>query len=305
MANKTYDIIVVGAGPAGMTAAIYAARSEKSVLIIEKESFGGQMALAPKIENFPSIKSVSGEKLADMMMEQMMELGVLFELEEVEKLVKIENEFLVETNYNSYKSKAVIFATGATHRHIGVLNEEKYLGNGLSYCAVCDGAFYKGKEVAVIGDGNSALQYALDLANYCPKVYVCTLFDKFFGDQVLVTRLKQKENIIIKPNISLKNFIGDGSLESLEFENLKTKEREILDVKGVFIAIGQYPVTNVIKNLVELDKDGYVISDDLLLTKVEGLFVAGDCRTKNVRQVTTAISDGAVAACNAINYLNQ
>ncbi len=305
MKDNLYDILVVGGGPAGMTAALYARRSDKKVLILEKESFGGQMALAPKVENYPSIKTISGQELSDQMLDQIMELGVEFDLEEVIKIEKNDNIFVVTTNYREYKALSVIISTGATHRHIGILNEEAWLGKGLSYCAVCDGAFYKGEEVAVVGDGNSALQYALDLSSYCKKVFICTLFDKFFGDLVLVKRLKEKDNIEVISNMSFQKIHGEGHIDYLEFENTKNHQRFNLKVSGVFIAIGQVPNNDIIKNLANIDKDGYVICDENLSTKTEGLFIAGDCRTKKVRQITTAISDGAVAALKAINYLNQ
>ena len=303
MSNSIYDIIIVGAGPAGMTAALYARRSDKTVLILEKENFGGQIALAPKVENFPTLESTTGQELADKLLNQIMELGTEFELEEVFKIEKENDIFTVTTNYNEYQSRTVIIATGAKHKKMGLEKEEEFLGKGLSYCAVCDGAFFKNEEVAVIGDANSALQYALDLSTYCPKVYVCTLFDCFFGDQILVDRLLQKENIEIIHNISLIDLKGTDSLEGLVFENTKTKEHLTIPVKGVFIAIGQVPNNEIVKNLVDIDNQGYVITDETLLTKTKGLFVAGDCRTKNVRQATTAVSDGAIAAIQAIKLL--
>lgn len=305
MKDNKYDIVIVGGGPAGLSAAIYAARSNKRVLILEKETFGGQMALAPRVENYPSIKSISGQGLADQMFEQAIELGVNFDLEEVSKIEKIRNIFNVTTNYNKYEALSVVVATGASHRHIGIPNESEWIGRGLSYCAVCDGAFYKGEEVAVIGDGNSALQYALNLSGFCPKVYLCTLFDKFFGDQILVNRLKEKSNIEIIHNISLKKINGETKLESLEFENTIDHQVFKLKVAGAFIAIGQIPNNDIVKNLVKTDKEGYIISDESLTTSIDGLFVAGDCRTKKVRQVATAVADGAVAATQAINYLDQ
>lgn len=301
--DNIFDIIVVGCGPAGMAAALYAARSDKSVLILEKENCGGQIALAPKVENFLSIDSISGSELADRMFSQVLELGVSFELECVLKVEKIDDLFHITTDYNTYVSRSCIIATGAKHKHIGIKEEEKFLGKGFSYCALCDGAFYKGEDVAVIGDGNSSLQYALDLSNYCNKVYVCTLFDKFFGDKVLVNRLYKKDNIEIIHNISLVGALGKDSLETLVFDNLIDHSVFNLNVTGAFIAIGQEPDNDIIKDLVKLDKAGYVIAGEDLLTDTKGLFVAGDCRTKGVRQAVTAINDGAVAALQAIKYL--
>lgn len=305
MENKIYDIIIVGAGPAGMTAALYAKRSNKTVLILEKEAIGGQISLAPKVENFPTIKSITGAELSDMMFEQVMDLGVEFELEKVEQIEKVNNEFIVTTDYNTHIARSVIIATGAKHKMIGLKNEEDFIGKGLSYCATCDGSFFKGEDVAVIGDGNSALQYALQLSDICQKVYVCTLFDKFFGDSVLVERLHQKSNIAVIPNISLVDIKGNENIDELVFENMLDKSIFTLPVKGCFIAIGQNPDNDIIKNLVEINKAGYAVVDETTMTKTPGLFVAGDCRTKQVRQATTAVSDGAVAAMQAVGYLNQ
>ena len=301
--NNIYDIIIVGAGPAGMTAALYALRSDKKVLIIEKETCGGQIALAPKVENYMTRNSISGIELADKMFEQIMDLGVEFELENVEKIDKVEDLFHITTDYNKYLAKSVILAMGVKQRKIGVLNEDKWIGSGISYCVACDGAFYKGKDIAVIGDGNSALQYALELSSYCPKVYVCTLFDKFFGDKVLVDRLLNKDNIEVIHNVSLKQIIGDDTFEGMVFEDTKTKEEVKVTSSGVFIAIGHIPSNDIVKNLVDIDKDGYIISNEDCTTKTPGLFVAGDCRTKIIRQVSTAVADGSVAALQAVKYL--
>ena len=301
--NNIYDIIIVGAGPAGMTAALYALRSDKKVLIIEKETCGGQIALAPKVENYMTRNSISGIELADKMFEQIMDLGVEFELENVEKIDKVEDLFHITTDYNKYLAKSVILAMGVKQRKIGVLNEDKWIGSGISYCVACDGAFYKGKDIAVIGDGNSALQYALELSSYCPKVYVCTLFDKFFGDKVLVDRLLNKDNIEVIHNVSLKQIIGDETFEGMVFEDTKTKEEVKVTSSGVFIAIGHIPSNDIVKNLVDIDKAGYIISNEDCTTKTPGLFVAGDCRTKIIRQVSTAVADGSVAALQAVKYL--
>lgn len=301
--DNIFDIIVVGCGPAGMAAALYATRSGKKVLILEKETIGGQMALAPKVENYLSIESISGASLADKMFEQVCSLGVLFELENVESIEKIDDMFYISTDYSKYVSKSVIIATGAHHKKIGIPNEDKFLGNGLSYCALCDGAFYKGEEVAVIGDGNTALQYALDLSNYCKKVVVCTLFDKFFGDSVLVDRLETKENIEVLSNVELVNMHGEEEVKTLHFNDTQTGLDATIDVKGVFIAIGQEPNNDIVKKLTKLDDKGYIIASEDLVTDTPGLFVAGDCRTKSTRQISTAVADGAIAALAAVKYL--
>ena len=300
------DIIIIGAGTAGMTSALYALRSGKSVLILEKESFGGQIAFSPRVENFPSIKQISGSDFANNLFEQVMDLGAEFELEEVLEVNKEGNFFKVRTDYNEYFAKAVIIATGVKHRHIGVPGEEDLVGKGVSYCATCDGAFYKGEEVALIGDGNTALQYSILLSNYCKKVYVCTLFDKFFGDLTLVETLKKKENVEIIPNISLISFKASDKLEGLVFKYTNNPLETIeLKVPACFIAIGQIPDNKIFKDLVDLDNDGYIIADEYLKTRTKGLFVAGDCRVKKIRQLTTAVSDGATAAINATSYIDK
>ncbi|MEG2159549.1 MAG: FAD-dependent oxidoreductase, partial [Clostridia bacterium] len=176
-----FDVIIIGAGPAGLTSALYCLRSGKSTLILEKETIGGQISLSPRVENFPSIKAISGSEFSDRLFEQVTQLGAEFELDRVTNLVKDKDVFEVTTEYSKYEAKSVIIATGVQHRHIGVEGEDELVGKGVSYCAVCDGAFYKGEEVALIGDANSALQYALLLSNYCNRVTVCTLFDSFFA----------------------------------------------------------------------------------------------------------------------------
>ncbi len=299
-----YDIIVVGAGASGMTAALYALRNGKKVLVIESDSLGGQIATSPRLENYPSIKAISGEEFADNLFEQITSLGAEIEIEKVVKIDKQDNNiFKVFTEYNEYEAKSVIIAAGVKHKHLKT-NREDLVGRGVYYCAICDGAFYKDREVAVIGDANTALQYSLLLASYCKKVYVYTLFDKFFGDANLVTALRKKENIEVRPNTSVVNFIGDNELTAIEYED-KDKKLCRHEIPAVFVAIGQVPDNKAFTNLVDLDKDGYIISDETCKTKTAGLFVAGDCRTKAVRQVATAVADGAVAATNASIYLES
>lgn len=287
-----------------MTAALYAKRSGKTVKIFEKESFGGQIASSPKVENFPSIKEISGLELSNNMFEQIMELGVEFECEDVLEITKENDCFKVTTDYNTYLASSVIIAAGVKHKTLNLEHEEELIGKGVSYCAVCDGAFYKGKDVAVIGDANTALQYTLMLSDICNKVYLCMLFDKFFADQTLVDRLKEKENIIVTKEISLKEFLHHEELTGLRFENTQTHQELSFSVDACFVAIGQVPNNDRFSNLVDLDDKGYIISSDTT-TKTEGLYVAGDCRTKQVRQLTTAVGDGAIAAMNAVNYINK
>ena len=300
-----YDLIVVGAGAAGMTSALYALRNGKKVLVFESESLGGQIATSPRLENYPSIKEISGEQFADNLFEQITALGAEVEIEKVVGIEKADGVFTVKTEYNEYKAKSVIIAAGVKHKHLRTKSErDDLVGKGVYYCAICDGAFYKGKEVIVIGDANTALQYALLLSGYCKKVYVYTLFDKFFGDNMLVKALRSKDNIEVRPNTSVIDFIGDTELTAIEYKdadgNIKHHE-----IPAVFVAIGQIPDNKAFLPLVDLDKDGYIIADETCKTKTEGLFVAGDCRTKAVRQVATAVADGAVAATQASMYLES
>lgn len=300
-----YDIVIIGGGAAGMTAALYSLRSGKTVLLIEKETIGGQISKSPRVENFPSIKEISGTEFSDNLFDQIMDLGCDFELDTITGIHKENNIFYINGMFSNYEAKSVIIATGLEHRKINIEHEDDLIGNGVSYCAVCDGAFYKDEDVCLIGDGNTALQYSILLSNYCKKVYVCTLFNKFFGDDLLVKKLKERENIEIIHNISLKKFLFDTDLNGLIFENTKDNSSLELKVKACFIAIGQIPNNNIFENLVELDNNGYILVDENLETKTEGLFVAGDCRQKKVRQLTTAVSDGAMASVGAVNYIDK
>ena len=299
------DIIIIGAGTAGMTSALYALRNGKTVKIFEKETIGGQIASSPRVENFPTHNRISGLELSEKLFDQIIELGAEFEFGNVIAIKKNgEGDFWVLTDDGDiYYSRSVIIASGVKHKTINLPNEEKLIGHGVSYCAVCDGAFFEGEEVALIGDGNTALQYAILLSNYCKKVYVCTWFDKFFGDEAHVKVLRQQPNIEVIPNVSCTAFIGEEELTGLQFKKRLTGEDFTLNVKGCFVAIGQVPDNENFANLVDLDETGYVIADESGITKTAGLFVAGDCRTKKVRQLTTAVGDGANCAMNACSYI--
>ena len=301
---KQYDIIIVGGGPAGMTAALYALRNNKTVLILEKEAFGGQIATSPRLENYPTIPSISGSEWSDLVFSQITDLGAEFELEEVEKIEKEGKKFHITTNYNEYDCKAVIIANGVKPRKMGLPNEEELTGKGVSYCAVCDGPFYKGKEIYLIGDANTALQYSLLLASYCPKIHMITLFDKLFGDQILIDRVLQAENIDIRHNLLLKELKGEKQLEEIVFEDTQTKEILSFKTDNVFIAIGQVPQNEAFKDLIELDH-GFIVTDELMNTSFPGIFAAGDTRKKENKQVITACNDGAVAAMSAVKYINS
>lgn len=301
-----YDVIVIGAGAAGMTSALYALRNNKKVLVLESESLGGQIAMSPRLENYPSIRLISGEEFADNLYNQITDLGADLEIEKVIKLEKGEDKiFTVYTEYNTYQSKTVIIAAGVKHKHLRTKSErDDLVGKGVYYCALCDGPFYKDREVAVIGDANTALQYSLLLAGYCKKVYIYTLFDKFFGDKAHVKALLSKDNIEWRPNTSVVDFIGEDELTAIEYKDAdgEIKRHEL---PAVFVAIGQVPDNKVFEEFVELDKMGYIVSDENCMTKTEGLYVAGDCRTKAVRQVVTAVADGGIAATNACLYIDS
>ena len=299
-----HDIIVIGGGPAGMTAALYALRNNKSVLILEKEAFGGQIATSPRLENYPTIESISGSEWADRLFEQVTNLGAEFELEEVESIEKIDNVFHIKTNYAEHEALAVIVANGVKPRKMGLPNEDDLVGKGVSYCAVCDGPFYKGKEIYLIGDANTALQYALLLSGYCPKIHMLTLFDKLFGDQILIDRVLQTENIDIRHNLLLKKLVEkDGELVSIELEDTISKEKVVFETNNCFIAIGQVPQNDFLKGIIELNK-GFIETDESMRTKIPGLFAAGDTRVKENKQVITACNDGAIAAMSAVKYIN-
>lgn len=301
-----YDIIVIGAGAAGMTSALYALRNGKKVLVLEGESLGGQIATSPRLENFPSIKAISGEEFADNLFEQITDLGAEVEIEKVTGIEKkAEGAFTVRTEYSEYEGKSVIIAAGVKHKHLKTKHDrEDLVGKGVYYCAVCDGPFYKGKEVALIGDANTALQYALLLSGYCKKVYMYTLFDKFFGDESLVKAVRAKDNVEVRPNTSVVDFIGEDELTAIEYTD---KDGSLCrqEIPAVFVAIGQVPDNAAFAGVADLDEAGYIIADETCKTRTPGVFVAGDCRTKAVRQVSTAVSDGAIAATNASLYLES
>lgn len=298
-----YDCIIVGGGPSGMSAALYLLRNEKSVLVLEKENFGGQIANSPKVENFPSIKQISGLDFSNNLFDQINDLGVSFELEDVLEIKKEDNLFRVITNYNEYVSKTVILANGVKHRLMNLSNEENLIGKGISFCAVCDGPMLKGKEAYLIGDANTALQYALLLSDYCTKVNMFTLFDKFFGDEMLIEKVKNNDQIVVRNNMNLISYIGEDKLTGLIFENTIDKTKTEFLTDNVFIAIGQIPQNDRFSSLVDLDK-GYILTNEKMETKTKGLYAIGDTRKKEVRQLVTATSDGAIAALNVIKYLS-
>lgn len=300
-----YDVIVIGAGTAGMTAGIYARRAGKTVLIIEKKNYGGQIINTPEVENYPGISKVSGFTFANNLYNQTRELGAEFKFEEVIKIQNNSGYKVVVTNKTKYQGKTVIIATGAKNRPLGVNNEDKLTGAGVSYCATCDGAFFRGKDVAVVGGGNTALEDALFLSDYCNLVYVVHRRNEFRGEKGLTDILKEKGNVKFVFDSVVKSIKGEQSVEGLEILNVKKNTLSEIKVQGAFIAIGQMPDNEKFSDMVELDGKGYIKADETCTTNTEGVFVAGDCRTKQVRQLTTATSDGAVAALAACSYINK
>lgn len=295
-----YDVIIVGAGCAGLTAAVYALRAGKTVLILEAETIGGQISSSPKVENFPSIKSISGAEFSSNLFDQATDLGADFELDRVEKVINGDVKKVI-TEYGEYECKALILATGVKHRKLDLENVDDYEGNGISYCAVCDGAFFKGMKVAVNGGGNSALQSAEMLSEICEKVYLIHRRDTFRGEKTHVERLEKIPNIEFVLNSTVTKLSGDGALESIEITDTQTKDTTTLEVSGLFAMIGQIPQNSVFADVVELDEAGYIKAGEDCKTSADGIYAAGDCRTKAIRQLTTAAADGAVAALAAIN----
>lgn len=299
------DVIIVGGGPAGMGVALNLLRAGRGVLILECNAFGGQMATSPRLENVPGIKSISGVEYTDQLFEQITDLGAEFELEEVLEIKPKDKGFTVKTNYNEYECNAVVLANGCSHRKMGLPKEDELVGKGISYCAVCDGAFYVGHEACIIGDANTALQYALMLSNYCPKVHIFALFNHLFADQILIDRIRNDSKFDVTYNVSLQEFLGEDELTGLRFKNTQDESELIVNTNNVFIAIGQKPHNEPFKNLVELDKHGFVVTNELMETSVPGIFAVGDTRKKDVRQVITALGDASVAAVMIDRYLRN
>ena len=298
-----YDIIVIGAGPAGLTAAIYARRAEKSVLVLEKETFGGQITHSPLVENYPGYLQMSGNEFAEKLLEQALHLEAEIELDEAKAIEDHGDYKRVICENGSFDGKTVILATGSRHRQLGVPREDDFVGAGVSYCAVCDGAFYRGKTVAVIGGGNSALQEAVMLSELCKQVTLVQNLAFFTGEQKLLEKLKQKDNVSFVTSSVVDALHGDAELTGITIRNTETGETQTLSVDGIFVAIGQVPENEPFRAIVPLNDWGYIVSDESCALG-NGLFVAGDCRTKGVRQIATAVGDGAVAAVAACRFLD-
>ena len=300
-----YDIIIIGAGPAGLTAAIYARRANKSVLLLEKSVFGGQITFSPKIENYPGFESLSGNELADKMVEQTLGLGADVEIETAIKIENGEIKKVYTEEGSCFEAKAVIIATGAKHRRLNLPNEEKFIGEGISFCAVCDGAFYKDKTVALIGGGNSALQEAILLSETSQKVYIIQNLDFLTGEAKLQEIINSRKNIEILLGTVVNSIKDTDEFSAIEIKNVNSGEILTLNIDGMFVAIGLEPENESFKDVVALDERGYVDANESCFTTTKGIFVAGDCRKKAVRQVTTATADGATAAIEAIRYIDS
>jgi thioredoxin reductase (NADPH) len=298
------DIIVIGGGPAGLTAAVYARRAGKSVLVLEKDALGGQITWSPKVENYPAVPAVSGMDLGNRMAEQAMDMGAEVEIDEVLRIEDFGSHKRVYGSFGTeYDARAVILAAGAKPRKLGLKREDELVGSGVGYCAVCDGAFFKGQAVAVNGGGNSALQDAVLLSDLCSRVYLVHRRGSFRGEEALADQLRGKENVEFVLNAVITELKGDSELSGITVEQ-DGVQREI-PVSGLFVAIGHEPDLAAFADFLDRDAQGYAASDEGCLTKTEGFFVAGDCRRKKIRQVTTAAADGAVAALAACAWLDR
>ena len=297
------DIIIIGAGPAGLTAALYALRAGKSVLVIEKSTFGGQVTFSPKIENYPGIPEMTGDEFADKLLDQVLAMGAEVEMEKVTGIINEGTRKLVFAGDKKYEAKAVIIAVGVKHRQLGLQRENELTGKGVSYCAVCDGAFYNGQTVGVVGGGNSALQEAVLLSDICEKVYVFQNLSYMTGEKKLVEILETKTNVEFMTDVVVSDLKGDDELTGVTLNHTDGSEKEVA-LNGLFVAIGLEPSNSAFADMVALDSNGYFDSDEMCLTKTEGIYVAGDCRKKNIRQITTATADGATAALAACRYID-
>ncbi len=298
-----YDIIIIGAGPAGLTAALYALRSGKSVLVLERESFGGQITLTPMIENYPATGKISGMEFADTLVSQVTDFGGDIEFSNV--LEVHDGKFKkVITDDGEYEAKAIIIASGVHHRHLGIERESEFLGKGVSYCAICDGAFYKNKVVTVVGGGSTALTDALYLSSICTKVYLVHRRDTFRGEGTLVDRVKACDNIELILNANVTSLYGDKVLNKIGIT--KTDGNIIfIDTDALFVMIGQEPSNTIFSGLADLDEGGFIKANDNLSVKADGVFAAGDCRSKEIRQLTTATADGTIAAISACKFIDN
>lgn len=300
-----YDIVIIGAGPAGLTSAIYAKRANKNILVFEKNVFGGQIVTSNKVENYPGIKVTTGFEFANILNEQAKSFGTEIKSENVIRVEDNKDYKTVITDKGKYNTKVVIIATGARKRKLGILGEENFIGKGISYCATCDGNFFKNNEVAIVGGGNTALEDCLFLADICKTVYIIYRKDVFRGEKKLVDLINKKENIKVLFNSEVINITKSKELFELGIINNTNNSKINLNVSGLFVAIGQIPDNEIFENLIELDEFGYIKSNENCETNIPGIFAVGDCRVKKYRQLTTATADGTIGALNAIEYINK
>lgn len=302
--NGPYDLLILGGGTAGLTAAVYARRAGKTVLVLEKESLGGQISSSPHVENFPSVAAVSGMEFADRLYEQATALGAEVEIENAVSLSREGENWTVKTDYGAHTGRTLVIATGMTHKRLGLDGEEDLVGRGVSFCAVCDGALFRGKDVAVAGGGNTALQDAIFLSEFCRSVTVIHRRDAFRAEQHVVDTAKGKSNLSFRMNRVITELRGGELLTGLTLRDTVTGETEVLPVSGLFEAVGYQPQNELYRDFLALDEAGFIVAGEDCLTSVPGVFAAGDCRAKSVRQLTTAAADGTVAALAAIHYLD-
>lgn len=305
------DVVIVGAGTAGLSAAIYSCRADMSTLVFEQKMYGGQIVTSSKVENYPGINSISGFEFATNLYNQAKSLGAQIVMEKVIAIEKNDNERIykwkVKTTKADYECKTVIIATGLVHKELEIEGSSAFEGKGLSYCATCDGAFYKDMDVAVYGGGNTAASYALFLSKYCKKVYLIYRRNQMRAAKRLTNILENTENVELVPECTIAKINGDkdsGRIESITVNNSNKNEEAVIDIKGLFVAIGHKPVNELFSNIVNVNESGYIVALEDCKTDVEGIFVAGDCRTKSVRQLATAASDGAIAALAAVEYIS-
>ncbi|MGL5245914.1 MAG: NAD(P)/FAD-dependent oxidoreductase [Sarcina sp.] len=303
---KEIDLIIIGAGPAGLTASIYATRANLKTLVLEKDIIGGQVRSSYTIENYPGFKLIKGSELADRIQEQAEEAGAIIdEFDFIESVSFNNNEKIVETSEYLYKAKSIIIATGATPRKLPLVNALKYEGKGIHYCAVCDGASYKDEVIAVVGGGNAALEESLFLSKLAKKVIIIRRYDYFKAEAKVLNEVENTENIEIMYNWDLVDVYGDEFIDKAKIINTKDNEEKEILIKGVFVYIGTEPKTSLFKEYINLTKDGYIKANHNMETNVEGVFVAGDVREKAFRQITTAVADGTIAALQAEKYINK
>ena len=295
-----YDIVIIGAGPSGLTAGIYGARAAKKVLILEKSAYGGQIINAQIIENFPTAAHISGVDFANKLYNQVKELGVEIRFEKAQAIKNFDDYKEITTDKGVIQTKSIIIATGCKNRTLDIDNEKKFGGRGISYCATCDGNFFRNKTVAVVGGGNTAIDDAIFLSGICEKVYLIHRRDEFRANQKSVEVLEEKENVYFILNSVITRIIGEERLEAIEVNN-----KDVISIDGLFVAVGMIPENEIFSNLIKTNETGYIIAGEDCHTNIPGIFASGDARTKALRQLVTAVSDGAVAAEEAVKYLNK